>query len=340
MTPLRRVPRPLPRRLALLPLAALTLAACAGPGAPGPVQLPGLSSPAASPPASGPAATPSPTPTPSPASTPSPAPTRAPARPSKVLVIVEENRGQPTAARQMPYLASLARRYGSTTSYRGVAHPSLPNYLALAGGSTYGVRDDASPATHRLTGPSLFDRAIAAGRTARTYAESMPRPCATTSSGRYAVKHNPWAYFSDAQSRTNCRRFDLPAGTPAGGALRTDIDRGTLPTLGLLVPDLCHDGHDCPLSTADGYLRSWLPRVLAGPDYRAGRLAVVVTFDEDEGRSGNVVLTAVISPYTTQVVSRTAFSHYSLARYFAQLIGRPAPGRAAGAADLRPAFGI
>lgn len=309
-----------------MPLAVLTAAACAPAQPPPSEALDGVTA--------------SPSPAPAVGTALPGVPFRPPGRPTKVLVIVEENRGQPTAARQMPYLASLARRYGSTTDYRGVAHPSLPNYLALAGGSTYGVRDDASPAVHRIAGPSLFDRAIAAGYTAKTYAESMPRPCATASSGRYAVKHNPWAYFSDPQSRANCRRFDVPAGTTAAGALRSDIDRGTLPTLGLLVPDLCHDGHDCPLSTADGYLRGWLPRVMAGPDYRAGRLAIVVTFDEDEGRSGNVVLTAVVSPRTSQVVSRTAFSHYSLARYFAQLIHRQPPGRAATAAQLRPDFGI
>ena len=58
----------------------------------------------------------------------------------------------------MPYLSSLARRYGRTTHYDAVTHPSLPNYLALAGGSTFGVRDDAYPSIHKVPGRSVLDQ--------------------------------------------------------------------------------------------------------------------------------------------------------------------------------------
>src|SRR3954469_1574465 len=101
-------------------------------------------------------------------------------QPTKVLVLVEENKTQGSALLGMPYLASLARTYGHTTHYRAIRHPSLPNYLAIAGGSTFGVVNDAGPARHRLSGPSVFDRAIAAGSTAKTYAEAMPSNCSLT----------------------------------------------------------------------------------------------------------------------------------------------------------------
>ncbi len=190
-----------------------------------------------------------------------------------------------------------------------------------------------------MKGPSILDTAIAAGKTAKTYAERMPSNCSTTPKDPYAVKHNPWAYFTDPTSRANCLKHDVPSGTPAAGALRRDIDAGTLPHLGLLIPDLCHDGHDCSLKVADDYLKSWLTRVLAGPDYTSGRLAVIVTFDEDGG-ADNTVLTTVVSPRTRGVVSGEPFTHYSLARYLSQLIRRTPPGQAAGAPQLRPAFGI
>jgi phospholipase C len=259
-------------------------------------------------------------------------------RPVKVLVVVEENHTQGAALSGMPYLASLASTYGRTTDYKAITHPSLPNYLALAGGSTFGIRDDNDPDNHQLTGPSAFDRVIAGGRTAKTYADSMPSPCALTSTGNYAVRHNPWTYFSDTASRDNCRRFDVPAGSTASGALRSDIDAGKLPTVGLLIPNVCNDAHDCSLSTADSYLKSWLQVVQAGPDYRSGRLAVVVTFDEDDTSSDNTVLTVVVSPYTSHVVSNRALTHYSLTRYFAELT-LTAPLRSAAAApSLRGDF--
>lgn len=146
------------------------------------------------------------------------------------MLFVEENQAESSALSDMPWLRRLANRYGRTTNYRAITHPSLPNYLALAGGSTFGVRDDNDPAAHHVHGPSVFDQAIAHGHTAKTYAESMPTHCDLVPVGRYAVKHNPWAYFSDARSRANCRHDDVPAGTTTAGALHRDIVHGRLPT--------------------------------------------------------------------------------------------------------------
>jgi acid phosphatase len=267
-------------------------------------------------------------------------PAAAVTRPTKVLVIVEENHSAAGAMAGMPYLASLARTYGYASNYRANRHPSLPNYLALAGGSTFGVADDEAPARHPLRGSSVFDQAVARGLTAKTYAESMPSNCRLTPYGKYAVKHNPWAYFADPRPRANCARYDVPAGTPNAGAFRDDIARGTLPNVGMLIPNMCNDGHDCPLSTADGWLHGWLPIVMNGPDYKAGRLAIVVTFDEDDYTEANTVLTVVVSPYTKKVVSTTAYTHYSWTHYAEQVIGSAALRNAAAATSLRPAFSI
>ena len=260
--------------------------------------------------------------------------------PTKALVIVEENHSERAALEQMPYLAGLADEFGRTTAYRAVTHPSLPNYLAVAGGSTFEVSDDQPPSSHPIEQASVFDAVIAAGGTAKTYAEAMPQPCTLEPDGRYAVKHNPWAYFSSSTSRDNCGRFDVPAGDPENGALRDDVDAGALPTVGLLIPDMCNDGHDCPLSTADEWLRRWLPVIMDGPDYRAGDLAVVVTFDEDDHTADNLVLTTVIAPTVSQVVSGAALTHYSLSQYLAELGGASPLGEAAAAGSLSTAFGL
>jgi acid phosphatase len=258
----------------------------------------------------------------------------------KVLTIVEENHGAGSAAKGMPYLKGLAQRYGVATRYRSLTHPSLPNYLAMAGGTSAGVHDDAAPARHRLRSASVFDVALAHGRTATTYAESMPRPCAQVGGGQYAVKHNPWAYYSSASSRTNCARYDVPAGTPAAGRLHDAIARGTLPQVGLLVPNLCNDAHNCSLRTADAWLRSWLPVIMSGRDWRSGRLAVVVTFDEVEGGGGGYLLTAVLSPRLHGVRVGTSLSHLSWCRWMTDLAGAPPLPGAARATSLGRAFGL
>lgn len=269
-----------------------------------------------------------------------PAPGDATDPPTKVLVVVEENHSEAAALDGMPYLAGLANQYGHTSAYRAITHPSLPNYLAIAGGSTFGVTDDSAPEKHPITQTSVFDQAVAAGRTARTYAEAMPQPCALTSDGRYAVKHNPWAYFSAATSRANCQQFDVPAGTLEQGSFHDEVLAGALPTVGLLIPDLCNDGHDCALRVADNWLAQWLPFVMAGPDYQAGRLAIVVTFDEDDHSAGNTVLTTVIAPGVAQLRVSTPLNHYSLSGYLSKLAGAAPLAEAAGSRSFAQAFGI
>ncbi|MGZ6793063.1 MAG: alkaline phosphatase family protein [Mycobacteriales bacterium] len=248
------------------------------------------------------------------------------AGPTKALVVVEENHTDQQALAQMPYLAGLAATYGRASDYRAVAHPSLPNYLAIAGGSTFGVHDDAGPSAHPLSGASVFGQALAAGRTAKAYVDAMTSPCQAAAAGTYAVKHNPWAYF--AAERGACAQGDVPLG----GALQADAAAGRLPDVGMLVPDLCHDGHDCPLSTADGWLREQLGPVLDGPDFRTGRLAVVVTFDEDDSSgTSNAVLTVVLHRSLHQRVATAPLSHLSLSRWLSDLTEAP-PLRSAGSA--------
>jgi phosphatidylinositol-3-phosphatase len=261
--------------------------------------------------------------------------TSAAAAYSKVMVIVLENHSESDALAGMPYLSSQAEKYGLAANSYAVTHPSLPNYLAIAGGSTFGVRDDKSPAAHPLDGQSVFGQVLAAGGTAKTYAEAMPSNCATSSDGRYAVKHNPWPYFTDARERASCRRYDVPSGTPARGALHDDLTGGKLPTFSMLIPDLCHDAHDCSLRAADGWLRSWLTTLTDGPDFRAGRLLVVVTFDEDDHDARNHILTVFLHPALDHVTIEPRFDQYAVSGLVSRLVGAPPLREAASATDLQ-----
>jgi phosphatidylinositol-3-phosphatase len=263
---------------------------------------------------------------------------RAVRRPSKLLVVVLENRDVSRVAREMPYLSAQAARYGQATRYYGVTHPSLPNYLTMAGGSTFRVRDDRGPASHRLRGSSVFGQALAHHRTAATYAEGMRVSCQQRNSGRYAVRHNPWTYFP--AERAACRRHDVPAGTPARGALHRDVKAGRLPTFSLLVPDVCNDAHDCSLATADRWVRSWLRTVQAGPDWRAGRLAVLVTFDEDDHSAGNHVAAVLLHPSLRHARVRRHLDHHDLSASVSRLVGAPPLRGAASRRGLLAAFGL
>jgi acid phosphatase len=257
---------------------------------------------------------------------------------TKVLTIVEENHSLSEARAGMPYLSALGDRYGYATHYRAIRHPSLPNYLAIIGGDTFGVADDAGPAAHRIRGATVFGQALKAGKTARVYAESIPAPCEQTGSGRYAVRHAPWPYF--ASETAQCKADDVATGPLASGRLHDDIRSGKLPNAGLVAPNLCDDAHDCSLGQADAWLRQLLPQILAGPDFRSGHLAVVITSDEDDSAGNNTVLTVVLAPGLDHRVVRTPLTHYSLTGFYDAVLGTPLLRNAAKAPSLAKAFGL
>lgn len=255
-----------------------------------------------------------------------------------VLWVVMENDpysaviGSPSA----PFTTSLARSCGVADRYRAVTHPSLPNYLALAAGSTFGIADDAYPSAHRLRAASIFSQLDAHHRTWRAYEQSMTVPCEQVSAGTYAVKHNPAAYF--VPLRAECRRFDVPMGTLRKGPLAHALDTNHLPSFAFVTPNVCDDGHSCPLATADAWLRRFFTRLTASPAYRAGHLVAFVTWDEGAGADQRVPLVAVAPSIRRGTVAKAPFSHYSLLRTTEQLLRLPPLGKAAHAPSMVAAF--
>lgn len=255
----------------------------------------------------------------------------------KILVIVEENHSVTQAFPSgMPYLWDLARQYAYATNWSDVAHPSLPNYLAIFAGSAFNHPQDCPPAPGcSYPGPSVFGQALAHGDSAKAYEESMPQPCDAGFSGDYDVNHNPWAYFPSEAS--SCRAHDVPAGTPADGALASDIGAGALPTVGLVTPNLQHDGHDGTLAQADAWLRDWVPVLMSGADWRAGRLAIAVVFDE--GETVEQVPFVLMAPGLSGVKISAPANQYALTRLIDSVIGAPPLRQADGAADVATLLG-
>jgi phosphatidylinositol-3-phosphatase len=260
----------------------------------------------------------------------------------KLLVIVLENHSAQEALSQMPHLDGWAHRYGRATNYFAIAHPSLPNYLAIFGGSTFGVHSDCSVGSAGCVprAPSVFGQTIEAGKTAKAYQESMTQHCQTTTLGRYAARHSPWPYWTNAAERRMCGAFDVPSGTLKGGALAHDVAAGTLPVTGEVTPDFCDDGHDCSLLTADNWLGRWIPALMSGRDYRSGNLTIVVTFDEDDASQANHVAFVAIDPRLHQKVVSLRCTHYCLTRWLDANAGVRLLRNGAGAPSLRAAFGL
>ena len=174
---------------------------------------------------------------------PSPVAHAAPGGPAHIAVIVMENEeyGSVLGSRSAPFINSVADRYALATGMYAVTHPSLPNYLALTGGSTFGISSDCTGC--RVGATSLVDQLQAAHLSWRGYMEDLPHACFTGSSaGEYAKKHDPFAYYTRIVSKPEQCANIVPLTR-----LSPDERRGTLPRFLWITPNLCHDMHDCPL---------------------------------------------------------------------------------------------
>jgi acid phosphatase len=208
-----------------------------------------------------------------------------------------------------PTFNALARRYATLTSYAGVAHPSLPNYLALVSGSTHGITSDCTDCIVRA--PSLADTLDRAGKTWKTYAEDLPYPGFTGgSAGRYAKKHDPFLYFRDVADSRGRRRRVVPFTRFA-----PDLAGGRLPDFSLVVPNLCNDMHDCSVATGDAWLKAHVVPLLQSRVLRDG--VVFVVFDEgttDFGGGGRIEALALGPTVRRGSRFRRATNHYGLLR--------------------------
>jgi hypothetical protein len=253
------------------------------------------------------------------------APARAAAA-SHVVVIVMENKeyGQVIGSHGAPYTNRLARRYGLATASYGIRHPSLPNYLALTGGSTFGIDSDCTDCHVRAR--SIADQLEDAHLTWGGYMEGLPRTCFKgATSGVYAKKHNPFAYFDGiANDPARCRHV------VASGRL----DPKHLPSFAFLSPGLCHDTHDCSVGTGDRYLAKVVPPLLRGLGPHG---FLVLTYDEGESGGGcctdahgGRIVTIVAGPDVRRGARlRRPVSHYGTLRTIEDAFGLPHLGRAA-----------
>ncbi len=279
-----------------------------------------------------------------------PAVTTNPARYSKVMVITEENQTAKSilGSSQAPYINSLASEYGvaenMNADYPGNC-PSLAAYLLMTSGSRHNICDDADPSKHRIMSDNIFQQVAAAGKQWRSYAETMPGACVRhrTSDEVYLSRHVPVTYYASEDSR--CQQWALPLGTLTDGALLIDLNAGDLPEYSFVTPNACHDMHGAPtcqtnrVAEGDNWLSQWIPHILQAPDFKAGRLVVIITWDEGTP-TDNHITAIVLSPTTRSIHSQVRYNHCSTLRTTEEILALPLLGCAVDASSMRAAFGL
>jgi len=272
-----------------------------------------------------------------PANTPEPTATPKPLVPhfERIVIIIFENKefGTVIGNPEMPNFNKLASEYTLLTQFYAVTHPSLPNYIALMGGDTFGIKSDCNDCF--VNASSLPDLIEASGRTWKTYQEDMPKPCYVGDAYNYAQKHNPFIYFDPIRlDSARCEHSIVPLT-----ALQTDIDSGSLPNFLFVTPNLCNDAHDCGLDVADAWLTDLLGRLVPALDKQGSNYLLVLTWDEGQGShsccglpllAGGRIPVVFYSPLVKNgFEDSTPYTHYSLLKTISEAWGLSYLGHAA-----------
>ena len=255
-----------------------------------------------------------------------------------VVLVVEENHSysEVIGNSAMPYLNSLASQYGLATQYFANTHPSIGNYFMLTTGQLVS-NDDMFTGTVSID--NIARRLITAGKTWKSYAESIPYGGYTGGdSYPYVKHHNPFSYFTDViNSSTEIQNL------VSLSQFNADVANDQLTNFSYLVPNLLDDGHDGPLQLADAWLQQNIAPLISSTTFQKDGLLIIV-FDEananDSTDGGGHVAAFVISPLAKQgYKSTTMYQHQSTLRLILHGLGVPSyPAAASTAPEMGEFF--
>src|SRR5579864_8966845 len=222
-----------------------------------------------------------------------------------VILLMEENHSYSSVigSSSMPYLNSLAQKYGLATQYYANTHPSIGNYFELTTGQII-TNDDGYSGT--VSADNVVRHLLTAGKSWKSYAESLP------SAGYiggdvypYVQHHNPFTYLTDVVNSQNQLQNLVPFSEFA-----TDLNNNQLPQYSFIVPNMQDDGHDGSLNQADSWLKTNIAPLIANSTFQKDGLLIILfdeSFASDTQHGGGQVAMVVISPLAKKGYQSTTF---------------------------------
>lgn len=241
----------------------------------------------------------------------------------KIVVVFMENQNYANIEGNSccPYETGLAGRGLLLSNFYGVTYPSRPNYLAFAGGSTFGQSGNDNPLPV-ISADNLFQQLSTAGISWAAWAEDYPGGrgnCSLTPTApNYAMRHVAPLLFADVANSSLCD--NVSATEPQ-----------TLPSFLWVTPNMCNDDHDCDPATGDQWLAAHVPAWLSqGAE-------VFITYDTgnpDHTHGGGHVFAVVAGQGIAHRVDGTLMNHYSALAGIERAFHLPLLGSAATAAPV------
>jgi hypothetical protein len=255
-----------------------------------------------------------------------------------VFLVLEENHSYASVigSSSMPYLNSLAQRFGLATKYFANTHPSIGNYFMLTTGQII-TNDDGFTGT--VSSDNVVRHLLAAGKTWKSYAESLPSVGYTGGDVYpYSKHHNPFSYFTDVVNSQNQVSNLVPFSQ-----FGSDLRNNQLPQFSFIVPNMQDDAHDGSLGQADSWLNNNIaPLILSSLFQKDGLLIILFdeSFSSDTQNGGGQVAAVVISPQAKKGYQSTTFyQHQSTCKLVLQALGLTSfPGACQGAPQMNEFF--
>lgn len=245
-----------------------------------------------------------------------------------VFVVMMENQDYADIIgnhRDAPFLNRLLPQGASFASMYAEVHPSDPNYLALAAGSTFHIMGNPieSHPHMQIHARNIGDLVHRAGKTWRAYYQGAHGSCDNTIHRPYWNDDLPFLYFHDI--RTNKARCDshlVPLKQLAVDLQSTS----TTPSFAWWGANDCRDMEGCGIRSGDSFLKQTIGEIRASPAWTTQRSLLVVTFDEDRydhERPAQLVPTIVIASHGVRrgYVSHVRYDHYNLLRTIEGALG-------------------
>jgi len=238
----------------------------------------------------------------------------APAAPTnnfdQFVIVLMENHDLSDIYGPAPYMTQLADQYAFAQHWASITNPSQPNYIALIGGSTFGVSGDGNHPN--LNYPTLVDIIENSGHTWNAIAEGSGSGCSINPDR--GEDHFPFlSYTTITGSPARCANLHSGGPTDVAAALNAGTN------FIWFTPNDGHNMHDNSVSSGDSWLQSWVPGLLSA---MAGKhAALFLTYDEGYA-SPPLVYSGFSGPAAKLAYkSTTSYTHYSLLKLIEDVWG-------------------
>jgi phosphatidylinositol-3-phosphatase len=253
---------------------------------------------------------------------------------SHVFIVVEENHNYSSVigSSSMPYLNSLANKYGLATQYYANTHPSIGNYFELTAGQIITNNDSFNG---KVSADNVVRHLLTAGKTWKAYEDSLPKiGYISPDTANYVRRHCPLSYFSDVVNSSTQKQNLVPFTQ-----FKKDLANNALPNYSFITPNLCNDAHNCSLGTADSWLKTNIGPLINSASFQSNGLLIIV-FDEsanDNSHGGGRIAWVAISPKYSKggYKSSTVYQHQNTLRLMLEGLGvKTYPGNAKNASNM------